>query len=95
MSRIVLFMVPSNSISWVGQMGKIANLRKDVLYRIDKTSNTLQDKMNCMLSTLKSPDVLKEEDWIRIMIAFPVFAMTTVMTALNEDATNRNSITET
>jgi uncharacterized repeat protein (TIGR04076 family) len=57
--------------------------------------NNILTKMVDTLSQYESPSVMKEDDFISLMTAFPIFAMTTDVAVLMEDLEGRSVLSET
>ncbi len=76
-------------------MSRIVPLDSADIEQLEKSMDKVLPKIVDTLSQRESPSVMKEDDWIRLMAAFPIFAMTTDIASLKEDLVERNSIAET
>jgi uncharacterized repeat protein (TIGR04076 family) len=76
-------------------MCHIVGLDSSELKQLEKSILKALSKVIDRLSELKSPNTLNEEDWIILMAAFPIFAMTTNVFALKADLVDRGSIAKT
>ncbi|MHA1964669.1 MAG: hypothetical protein ACXACG_05745 [Candidatus Thorarchaeota archaeon] len=76
-------------------MSRIVQLNKTDIERLEKAMDTVLSKMVNTLSKRDSPSVMNEEDFISLMTAFPMFAMTTDVSVLREDLEERSLLAET
>ncbi|MHA2025602.1 MAG: hypothetical protein ACW98U_06835 [Candidatus Thorarchaeota archaeon] len=75
-------------------MSRIVRIRQTDVDQLEKIMNRVLSKMVDTLSQFESPSVMKEDDFISLMTAFPIFAMTTDVAVLKEDQEGRTQISE-
>ena len=76
-------------------MVRIVELDEREVDNLESSNKTALSKMIKALLAQQEPDTTKEEDWIRLLAAIPMFATMTNTIPLKEDLTNRDSIIDT
>jgi uncharacterized repeat protein (TIGR04076 family) len=76
-------------------MSRIVQLNQTDIEQLEKVMKKVLSKMVDTISQLESPSVMKEDDFVSLLTAFPIFAMTTDVAVLKEDIEGRSQLSET
>lgn len=76
-------------------MNRIVRINQSDMEQLEKIMKNLLSNMIDTFTRNESPSIMKEDDFISLMTAFPIFAMTTDIAILKEDLERRDQLSET
>lgn len=76
-------------------MNRIVQTNPSDLEQLEKIIGDLLPSIIDSFSKIESPSVEKDDDFISLITAFPIFAMTTDLAVLKADSEGRNQLSET